>query len=206
MTCAVFSGCRNMYYSAWETLGKQKRDLLQSKVAQVRDSENAATEQLKDALTRLQELYGFQGGDLEKAYRRLQSEYDSSVKQAETVRTRIRQMDQIANDLFKEWESEANTIGTPTLRQASLSQLQDTRSRYQTLLTTTTRAEKSMEPVLAKFKDYVLFLKHNLNAQAIGSLQGEATKIQTDIKQLIDSMNASIHEAESFIQATKAQK
>jgi hypothetical protein len=35
------------------------------------------------------------------------------------------------------------------------------------------RAEKNIAPVLAAFRDQVLFLKHNLNAQAIASLKGE---------------------------------
>ncbi len=196
-------GCRNIYYSTMEKFGKQKRDLLQTKVQQVRNEQDAAAQQLKDALTRLQELYGSQGTELEKAYKRLQSEYDSSVSKAESLRNRIRQMDQIAKDLFAEWQKEAATIQTASLRAASESQLRDTESRYQTLYATTTRAEKSMEPVLTKFHDYVLYLKHNLNAQALGTLQGEATRIQGDINRLMEEMNASIREADAFIKANK---
>ena len=199
----VLVGCRSVYYSTMETFGKQKRDLLQTKVQQVRNEQDAAAQQLKDALTQLQELYGTEGTELEKAYKRLQSEYESSVSKAEALRDRIKQMDRVARDLFAEWEKEAASIQTASLRQASEAQLRDTQSRYQTLYTTTTRAEKSMEPVLVKFKDYVLYLKHNLNAQALGTLQGEATRIQTDINRLIADMNASIKQADDFIKATK---
>ena len=38
-----------------------------------------------------------------------------------------------------------------------------------------------MEPVLTAFGDRVLFLKHNLNAQAIASLQGHAASIEADV-------------------------
>src|SRR5437867_2225924 len=107
-------GCRSVYYSTWEKFGKYKRDLLQSKVKQVRDDQKETTEQLKDALTRLQEIYGFKGGELEKMYRRLQSDYDDSAAKAETLRKRIREMDQIASDLFKEWEKEDASISTPS--------------------------------------------------------------------------------------------
>jgi hypothetical protein len=61
------------------------------------------------------------------------------------------------------------------------------------------RAEQSMAPVLVKFRDHVLYLKHNLNAQAIASLKGEAISIQNDISRLIEDMNASIQQADSFI-------
>ncbi len=56
-----------------------------------------------------------------------------------------------------------------------------------------------MYPVLIKLKDYVLYLKHNLNAKAIGSLSGEMVSIEKDVEKLIRDMNVSIKEAESFI-------
>ena len=45
----------------------------------------------------------------------------------------------------------------------------------------------------------MLYLKHNLNAQAIASLKGEATSIQTEISRLIDQMNQSIARADEFV-------
>jgi hypothetical protein len=196
-------GCRSAYYSAWETLGKHKRDLLQSKVADVRDEQKATTQELKDAMTRLKELTGFEGGQLEKTYKRLQGDYDSAASSAESLRTRIREMEQIARDLFREWENELKTISAPELRDADRRQLDQTRRRYEELYTTTKRAESTMEPVLTKFRDYVLYLKHNLNAQAIGALQGESAKIQIDISKLIDQMNTAIREADEFLKQTK---
>ena len=195
----ALSGCRSAYYSAWEKLGKHKRDLLQSKVRDVRDEQKEASQELKDALTRLKELTGFQGGELEKTYKRLQGDYDSASSSAESVRNRIAEMDRIARDLFREWEAELKTISSPELRDADRRQLDETRRRYEELYTATKRAESSMAPVLGKFRDYVLYLKHNLNAQAIGALQGEATKIQIDISKLIDEMNEAIRRADEFL-------
>jgi len=199
----ALTACRNVYYSTWEKLGKHKRDLLQSKVRDVRDEQKEATPELKDALTRLQELTGFKGGELETTYRKLQSDYDSAASAAESVRKRIAEMDQIARDLFREWEAELKSISSPELREADRRQLDETKRRYEELFATTRRAETSMTPVLAKFRDYVLYLKHNLNAQAIGALQGEAAKIQIDISKLIEDMNAAIREADKFLQQSK---
>lgn len=205
LTAVIFASaaCRSVYYSTWEKLGKHKRDLLQSKVREVRDEQKEASQELKDALTRLQELTGFKGGELEKTYRKLQSDYDSASSSAEGVRERIREMDRIARDLFREWETELKSISSAELREADRRQLDDTKRRYEDLHSATKRAESSMEPVLVKFRDYVLYLKHNLNAQAIGALQGEATKIQIDISRLIDEMNAAIREADEFLQQNK---
>ena len=56
-----------------------------------------------------------------------------------------------------------------------------------------------MDPVLGTFRDYVLYLKHNLNAQAIASLQGELSGVEADVSTLIEEMEASIDEARAFV-------
>lgn len=61
------------------------------------------------------------------------------------------------------------------------------------------RAEKKLDPVLAAYRDRVLFLKHNLNARAIASLRSERAKIEADIGALVADMNRSIAEADAFI-------
>jgi len=194
-------GCRSSYYAAWETFGVYKRDLLKKKVVAARDGEKAASEQFKDALTRLKELYNFDGGKLEQTYSALQKDYDRSVIKAEEVRKRIKEMETVAGDLFAEWETEMKQISTPALRASSRKTLEETRDRYETLRSALKKAEQSMAPVLVQFRDHVLYLKHNLNAQAIASLKGQAANIQNEIAQLIGEMNNSIARAEEFIKA-----
>ena len=57
-----------------------------------------------------------------------------------------------------------------------------------------------MEPVLVQFRDNVLYLKHNLNARAISSLDSERERIQHDVDGLIADMQAAIDEANAFIE------
>ena len=66
-------------------------------------------------------------------------------------------------------------------------------------------AEAKIEPVLAVFKDQVLYLKHNLNAQAIASLKGELGSIKSDVSSLISAMEKSINEANAFIKTMETQ-
>ena len=47
----------------------------------------------------------------------------------------------------------------------------------------------------------MLFLKHNLNAQAIASLQSELVSVEADVASLIKEMETSIAEADVFIQS-----
>ena len=196
-------GCSSIYYSAYETFGVYKRDLLKKRVIEARDDQQQAQTQFKDALTRLKEITKFDGGELERAYSSLKSEYDDCVSSADSVRKRIREVESVAEDLFKEWDKEIGEIKTPSLRDSSRQQLTTTKERYNELHRALVSAEGSMAPVLSQFKDYVLYLKHNLNAQAIASLKGETTNIQNDISRLIEQMNGSIARADEFIKTMK---
>lgn len=195
----VVGGCRTAYYSTMEKFGVYKRDLLKKRVVAARDDQKAASEQFKDALTRLKELYNFQGGALEKAYGSVNREYERSVARANDVHKRVKDVETVAEDLFTEWEKELKQISSDKLRDSSRDKLRETRRRYDDLHVALKRAEQSMDPVLVRFHDQVLFLKHNLNAAAIASLKGETTDIQNEISKLLQDMNAAITKADTFI-------
>ncbi|HRI15865.1 MAG TPA: DUF2959 domain-containing protein [Verrucomicrobiota bacterium] len=195
----VGTGCQSMYYATMEKFGIEKRDLLKSAVEKARDSQQDAATQFKDALTRLRDLYSVNGGALESNYDKLKGEYEDAERDAEFVRKRIKEMDQVATDLFSEWEKEIGQFTNPTYASNSRRQLNETRAKYQQLAVSLKAAEASMQPVLAQLKDQVLYLKHNLNAAAIGALRGEATNIQNDITRLLEQMNNSIRQADEFI-------
>lgn len=193
------TGCRTVYYAAWEKLGVEKRDLLKKAVVAARDEQKEAGEQFKDAMTRLKEITRFDGGKLEAAYRNLKTDYEEAEARAVSVRKRIREVEQVSQDLFAEWEKEIQQINTPKLRAGSEQQLRETRRRYEDMHVALTRAEQTMAPVLVQLKDYSLFLKHNVNASAIASLRGEAADIQAEIGKLLQDMNASIAKADQFV-------
>lgn len=199
VTALFCAGCRSAYYSTMEKFGVYKRDLLKKSVVAARDDEKAASEQFKDALTRLRELYNFKGGDVEKAYNAVNHEYERSVARANDVHKRVKDVETVSSDLFKEWEGEIKQISTPSLRDSSSEKLRETRRRYDEMHTALKRAEQSMDPVLTRLHDHVLYLKHNLNAEAIASLKGETTDIQNDISKLLNDMNVAIQHADSFI-------
>ncbi len=84
-------------------------------------------------------------------------------------------------------------------RHIPIDNVEDVKSKYSKLETVMAGSTKKMYPVLAKLKDYVLYMKHNLNAQAVGSLSGEVVSIEKDVAALIKYMTASIKEAQNFI-------
>jgi gas vesicle protein len=198
------AGCQTTYYAVWEKLGKEKRHLLKDQVEKAQSEQQDASEQFKDALTRIKELYGFEGGDLEKFYNKLKSDYEESERRAEAVRSRIEKVEQVAEDLFTEWELEIDEISNKQFRMNSRASLRDTKQRYARLRSAMTKAEGSMVPVLTRLKDYVLYLKHNLNAQAIGFLRREVGNIEVEVQGLIQDITQSVAEADNFLKALES--
>ncbi len=194
------SGCSTVYYSVWETLGKEKRDLLRDNVEGVREDQEDVSEQFESTLERIRAVYGIEDGELEEKYDRLKKEYDRSFERAGDLKDRIETVEEIATDLFAEWESEIEEISDASLRDRSRAQLRATQARYRDLEVALKKTEDGLDPVLTRFKDQVLFLKHNLNAQAIGSLETEVRDIQRDVDDLLGDLRASIQEADQFIQ------
>jgi gas vesicle protein len=193
------AGCSAAYYGALERFGVEKRDILRSRIRDGRDAQAEAKQQFRSALEAFQEETGYEGGDLEDFYERLRGELERCEARAAEVRDEIRSIDEVAEDLFAEWESEAQQYTSRDLRRKAERMLRDTRGRYKELISAMRRAEKSMDPVLAGFRDQVMFLKHNLNARAIASLQDNAAAIESDVAVLTREMERAISEADAFI-------
>ncbi|MEL7472551.1 MAG: DUF2959 domain-containing protein [Planctomycetota bacterium] len=196
---SILGGCAATGIALKEQFGYAKREQLVDKVEDARDEQAEAKEQFTSTLDQFKALTDFDGGDLEKTYRRLDKELDRSKDAAGDVRGRIKDVENVANAMFREWRSELNEYASAELRAASEQQLLDTQGRYQGLLSAMKRAEATMQPVLTAFNDQVLFLKHNLNAAAIASLETSVTQLEGDIDRLIAEMEASIAEADAFI-------
>ncbi|MGR9051099.1 MAG: DUF2959 domain-containing protein [Gammaproteobacteria bacterium] len=195
----LLTACSSLYYGGLEKIGIPKRAVMVHRVEKARDTQEETKEQFKSALEQFTAVTRFQGGDLEAIYKKLNSEYETSVGKAEEVKHRIADIEDVSQALFAEWESEIEQYSSASLKRSSREKLNATKRHYQQLIAAMQRAESKIEPVLTVFKDQVLYLKHNLNAQAIASLKGELGSIEADVSSLIQAMEASIHEANAFI-------
>ena len=199
----MLSGCETAYYNAWEKVGVHKRDLLVDRIEDTQDAQEDTQEQFKDALEQYRAVVNFDGGDLEKLYNKLNSEYEDSETAAQAIADNISRVEDVADDLFEEWENELAMIKNGSLRQDSASKFHDTRYKYQQMVKSMRKAEKTVHPVLETLRDQVLYLKHNLNARAISALKGELNTINSDVNKLIVDMQKSIDEANLFIDRIK---
>ncbi len=198
---AVLTSCGKVYYGTWEALGVPKRDIMVDRVQDARDDQEAAKEQFASALEKFSAMFQFEGGELEAKYKALKAELDASESKAAAVTGRIDSVENVSQALFGEWETELDQYTNADLRSASEKQLRQTRTKYDQMIAAMRKAESKMQPVLSAFRDQVLFLKHNLNARAIASIEGTAGELETDVAKLIAEMEVSIKEADAFIES-----
>ena len=206
LSCALLfsAGCSGVYYDAMEKVGIPKRKILVDRVAAARSSQQEAKQQFTSALEQFLAVAKLPATELQATYEKLNTEFKHSEARAKDVRDRITAIDSVAQALFAEWNSELAQYSNPALRTQSERQLTATKNRYATLMRVMEQAAARMDPVIGAFRDQVLFLKHNLNAQAISALSTTTHDLQQDISHLIVDMEKSIKEADAFISAMQA--
>jgi putative cell wall-binding protein len=200
----LLSSCSKVYYDTMESVGIHKRDILVDRVESARDAQGDAQEQFQSALQQFAALIRLDESGLKQAYEALNDEYEACESAAAAVSSRIEKVESVAEALFEEWQQELTLFQDQRLKASSTKTLSQTRSRYKEMLSSMKRAEKSMQPVLLNLRDNVLYLKHNLNAQAVGALRAEFGSLKADIDNLIRRMNQSIERSNDFIKDMQA--
>ena len=199
-------GCTSSYYKAMKTFGKEKRDILVSRVKDSKKDQQQAKEQIKTTMESFQELTGFQGGSLVKNYKKLNGEYEKAADSAQKLHNRIDSIDQVSSDLFKEWQKEIDGMENKKLKLQSAGMLRQSRLNEAAYLKSMRQTEARMTPVITAFHDQVTFLKHNLNARAIGSLKGTSARMSTDVDVLMVSLDGSIAQADALIASLNTEQ
>jgi hypothetical protein len=150
VACLLFCGCQSAYYKTMRTLGKEKRDILVQRVKDSKKDQEQAKEKLKTTMESFQELTGFQGGSLEKSYKKLNGEYEGAQAQANKLHDRIKSIDQVSSDLFSEWQKEIDQMGNAKLKSQSSALLRDAKERQGAYMKAMRKTEDQMTPVLPK--------------------------------------------------------
>lgn len=202
---ALGAGCSGTYYQVMEKVGFAKREILVDRVDDTQKAQGEAKQQFASALEHFIAVTKVNGGELQRKYDELNRDFQRSEKAAKEVHDRIAAVEDVADALFREWKQELGQYSDANLKRESQRQLDATRRRYEDLLRLMRRAASRMDPILATFRDQVLFLKHNLNARAVASLDSTTRTLEGDVSRLIADMEASIRESEEFIKTLKSQ-
>ncbi|ASD65797.1 DUF2959 domain-containing protein [Pseudoalteromonas piscicida] len=201
----LVTGCQSAYYATMEKFGVHKREILVDRVEETKESQEESQKEFQSALERLTTLINFNGGELQEAYNLLNDDYQSSLAAAAEVSSNIDKVEDVANALFDEWQDELEQYSSANLKRESAKQLSQTQRQFERLLRSMRSSEAKMQPVLDSLQDNVLYLKHNLNAQAVSAIKSEFTGLKRDISALIADMNRSIEDSNKFIAEMNAR-
>jgi len=198
-------GCDTIYYKTMKKFGVEKRDILVTRVRDAREAQQKGKEEFRSALERFKSVVETDGGTLEEKYNKLNKELERSEDRAKDIHERVKKVKDVADDLFDEWEKELGKYQDRQLRAESERELKETKRRAQSVIKAMEAADKRVDPVLQPLRDRVLFLKHNLNASAIGALDKELVALRTNVDALVADLESSIAEAEAFINQMDAE-
>ena len=198
-------GCDTIYYKTMKKFGVEKRDILVTRVRDAREAQQKGKEEFRSALERFKSVVETDGGTLDEKYNKLNKELERSEDRAKDIHDRVKKVKDVADDLFDEWEKELGKYQDRQLRAESERELKETRRRAQSVIKAIEAADKRVDPVLQPLRDRVLFLKHNLNASAIGALDRELVALRTNVDALVADLESSIAEAEAFINQMDAE-
>ena len=175
------------------------------RVREAREGQQKGKEEFRSALDRFKEVVATEGGTLEEKYDKLNRELDRSEDRARDIHDKVKSVKDVADDLFKEWQKELGQYQDRALRAESERELGETRRRAKAVIAAMEKAEQRIDPVLQPLRDRVLFLKHNLNASAIGALDKELLTLRGNVDRLVADLESSIAEAEAFITQMDAE-
>jgi len=190
---------QNIKYGALEKVGIHKRDILVDRIKDTSSTQEDAKQEFKTAYEKLSELVDVQDNGLEKKYNKLKKAVEDSEERTAELKSRIASVDQVAEDLFKEWEQELGQYQNERLRNISANNLNTTKQRYAIIYQKMQQSYDKVLPVLRVLQDNTLYLKHNLNARAVSGLSGEVVSIENKVTDLIRQMEISIDESKQFI-------
>lgn len=184
---------------SFDTFYQEPRDILITRVEAASDAQQETAKEFRSALEEFKSVAGFEGGDLEQRYNTLNAAYADSKAAAESVNSRVDRVVDASNRLLEEWRDELEQYHDASIKRRAQTQFDATRTQADKLIAAMRKAEGKTVPVLGAFRDQVLYLKHNLNTQAISSLKQSSAEIEQDVSALIQDMEISIAEAEAFI-------
>lgn len=199
LSFSLFSSCSTVYYNLWETLGKEKRDLLEMNMQSANEDQEDIEKEYKDSLDRIRKKYSFKEGELEQTYDRLSDDYEDIKNKQDDFSEKLKLISDIAYDLFDEWKKEARALDNKTYKRNSLRKLSSTKSSFSAVLANMKKVESRSSRILKKFHDQVIYIKHNLNAKIVGNLRTELNLLESEMTELIKEIQASRVQATKFI-------
>jgi Protein of unknown function (DUF2959) len=143
--------------------------------------------------------------DRKGAYKKLQSEMESTEKRRAEIGVKADEMKAEADTLFKSWADSAAAITDAGLRKQSEDRLAKTKTSFAQIGTVGQKATEIYQPMMKALQDQVTYLGHDLNPSAVASLKPNAAKLNDQSKELVKRIDDTISTANTAISGLRPQ-
>jgi hypothetical protein len=141
-------------------------------------------------------------GDAVKAHEELEDAIDSSDDQANDLRRSIEKMQAAAEPVFDQWTKDLEAYSNPEMRQRSQARLSAARERYDTVVAAVEPVLVEYETINANLRDHILFLSHDLNAEAVATIQEDVRKVSKEASDLDGAFNSAKAATRSYVESS----
>ena len=199
--CAGLCGCGVLSSETKSSLGEV--DELLARVESVQVESTVSKERSHAALAILESLVHPQfGGDPAKTFEGFQSAIEASEQEAQRLGESVGPLKDSAERVFQRWTHDLEAIGNTRLRAQSHVRLEETRARYEAVLSSVTTALVTYDAFNADLRDHALFLGHDFNAAAVGAVRNEVLALAERKRDLDQRLEACDGAARRYVEAT----
>jgi hypothetical protein len=198
--CAVFTACAGQTQRSQSV---QQVDELLTHIERVQVETAVAKDAAHAVLSDLCALVSpsFKG-DAAPAFAEFMESAESCEKQGIVLKKSVEPMTRAADQLFLRWTKDLESFGNTRMRQRSQSRLDETRTRYQSILGATQAAQIALDSYNKDLRDHALFLRHDLNATSVESIRADVRLLNEQIQELDKRFDATTAAARAYVEST----
>jgi len=161
--------------------------------------------QISKTLGVYNDLRGDAVKDRRRAYRSLVKEMENCDKRVAKVREQTAGMNGDASAYFKDRGASLEKIASEDLRKLAGDRLDDSKTRFEAVLAAGRAAGEDYQALMAKLRDQVLFLGHDLNPTAVASLEKDAGELNAQAKQLFGKIDETVTSFNEYIKSLRPE-
>ncbi|MBK7876030.1 MAG: DUF2959 family protein [Planctomycetes bacterium] len=140
-------------------------------------------------------------GDPGAAYTQFVKAIEQSESQARTISVNIYPMKEAAEAMFQQWTVDLESFGNSRLRSRSAMRMEETRTRYQNVLSTATAVRVAYDAYNSDLRDHALFLGHDFNSAAVQTIAGDVAAMSDQVAELDQRFQACVEASKGYIEA-----
>ena len=195
------SGCSFKALGLHQKDGLEDVDELLAHVERVQVESAVTKERTHAAVENLRKLVAPEfKGDPISAHGELEVAVERVEDQATALRRSVRPLKQKGEKVFTAWARNLESFGNVAMRQRSQERLEETRRRYDAILSTAGLAQLALDAFQRDLADQALFLEHDFNSSSVALVAQELDGLRNRGKELARRLDTCIAACRAYVE------